>query len=331
MNDTVFTIVIPIYGVEKYLNQCIDSVISQSYRDIEIILVDDGSKDNCSTICDAYKKKDSRVKVIHKKNGGLVSARKAGAKEANGEYVICVDGDDWISSDYVQSFFNVIQKFHPDMICCGLIKTDGCNDIYKKIDLTSGYYDRDKMIKDIFPIAIESEEGKVFPPQLCSKAIKRELYLIEQLSLDDNVSIGEDGAVTKPLLTKCDSIYIMDECMYYYRVNLSSLTQTRKGFNWAGPEMIYNHLCERISTDDFDFRDQINRKMAHDIYIVIVSWLRTGKSYRIVKKEINSNIQLYQYDRFLKKCRFSSKKIGIEMLLIRNHIYYPIYLLKTIL
>ena len=331
MNDTVFTIVIPIYGVEKYLNQCIDSVINQSYRDIEIILVDDGSKDNCSKICDEYKKKDPRVKVIHKKNGGLVSARKAGAKEAKGEYVICVDGDDWIASDYVQSFFQVIQKFHPDMICCGLIKTDGCKDIYKKIDLASGYYDRTKMINDIYPIAIESKEGKSFPPQLCSKAIRRELYLKEQLSLDDKISIGEDGAVTKPLLTKCNSIFIMDECMYYYRVNLTSLTQTRKGFNWAGPEMIYNHLCERINTDDFDFHDQINRKIAHDIYIVIVSWLRTEKSYRIVKKEINNNIQLYRYDRFLKKCKFSSKRIEIEMFLIRNHFYYPIYLLKTIL
>lgn len=83
----MFSVIVPIYKVEKYLSQCIESILNQSYKDFELILVDDGSPDGCSSICDEYKKRDNRVKVVHKKNGGLVSARKAGLKIAQGEYI----------------------------------------------------------------------------------------------------------------------------------------------------------------------------------------------------------------------------------------------------
>ena len=95
----MISIIVPIYKVEKYIRQCVDSIINQTYEDIEIILVDDGSPDNCPQICDDYAKTDSRVKVIHKENGGIMSARKAGLKVATGEYIGFVDGDDWIEAD----------------------------------------------------------------------------------------------------------------------------------------------------------------------------------------------------------------------------------------
>ena len=99
-----YSIIVPIYKIEQYITQCIESIIHQTYKNIEIILVDDGSDDNCPVICDEYALKDDRIKVIHKENGGLVSARKAGALEATGDYICCVDGDDYIAENYIEEF-----------------------------------------------------------------------------------------------------------------------------------------------------------------------------------------------------------------------------------
>ena len=106
----LFSIIVPIYNIEKYLSRCIDSVLAQSFSDYELILVDDGSPDNCPAICDEYAKKDSRIKVIHKKNGGLVSARQAGIVEAIGDYVFHLDGDDAICPDALESAYEIICK-----------------------------------------------------------------------------------------------------------------------------------------------------------------------------------------------------------------------------
>ena len=115
------SIIVPIYGIEDYLPQCIDSILGQTYTNIEIILVDDGAKDNCPAICDGYATKDDRIIVIHKPNGGLVSARKAGIGKATGDYICNVDGDDWIHPDYVKSFVEIIEQYAPDIVCSGEI------------------------------------------------------------------------------------------------------------------------------------------------------------------------------------------------------------------
>lgn len=111
------SIVVPIYNIQDYLKRCIDSIINQSYKYIEIILVDDGSTDNCPEICDAYAQKDNRIRVIHKKNGGLVSARKAGTAIAKGDYILNVDGDDWIENKRIEILVKEgILPYKADMI-----------------------------------------------------------------------------------------------------------------------------------------------------------------------------------------------------------------------
>ena len=105
----LFSVIVPIYNIEKYLRRCIDSVLAQSFEDYELILVDDGSPDSCPAICDEYAEKDARIKVIHKKNGGLVSARQAGITEAAGDYVFHLDGDDAMCEGALKSAYEIIQ------------------------------------------------------------------------------------------------------------------------------------------------------------------------------------------------------------------------------
>ena len=109
------SVIIPVYNVEEYIERCVQSVIDQTFSDIEIILVDDGSKDNSGAICDRYANEDSRVLVIHKKNGGLSDARNVGIEKSHGEYITFVDGDDCISSDYVSYLFEIINTFNADI------------------------------------------------------------------------------------------------------------------------------------------------------------------------------------------------------------------------
>lgn len=117
MNDLV-SIIVPVYRVEPYLNRCIESIVQQTYEQLEIILVDDGSPDNCPAMCDAWAEKDSRIKVIHKSNGGLSDARNAGLKIAAGDYIAFVDSDDWIEKDLYRILLDAMKATDSDIVCC---------------------------------------------------------------------------------------------------------------------------------------------------------------------------------------------------------------------
>ncbi|MDE5548972.1 MAG: glycosyltransferase, partial [Clostridia bacterium] len=120
----MISIIVPIYNVEKYLRKGIESIINQTYTDLEIILVNDGSKDNCLDICKEYANKDSRIKIVDKPNGGLVSAWKAGVEVASGDFIGFIDPDDYIDEDYYQKLYEAIQSNDADIAVCGAIKED---------------------------------------------------------------------------------------------------------------------------------------------------------------------------------------------------------------
>lgn len=124
-NFPLLSVIVPVYKVENYLDRCVKSVISQTYTDLEIILVDDGSPDNCPAQCDAWAEKDSRIQVIHKQNGGLSDARNAGISIATGEFIAFVDSDDWLNVNMYSVLINTIQKTGSDAAGCSFIRTDG--------------------------------------------------------------------------------------------------------------------------------------------------------------------------------------------------------------
>lgn len=120
--EPLISVIVPIYKVEEYLSRCVDSIINQTYKNLEIILVDDGSPDNCPIICDDYAKRDKRIKVVHKENGGLSDARNAGMKVANGEYISFIDSDDYISLDFIKALYDTIVSEDSDIVECSVVK-----------------------------------------------------------------------------------------------------------------------------------------------------------------------------------------------------------------
>lgn len=127
--EKLISVIVPVYKVEAYLDRCVASIVNQTYRNLEIILVDDGSPDSCPRICDQWAKKDERIQVIHKPNGGLSDARNAGMKVMNGDYVAFVDSDDWIESTMYETMVTLLEKNEADICECGYQKSSGENDL----------------------------------------------------------------------------------------------------------------------------------------------------------------------------------------------------------
>ena len=143
------SIIIPVYNVESYIRECLESLINQTYQNLEIILVDDGSTDSSGEICDIYCKKDKRIIVIHKANGGLVSARKAGLRIATGEYATYVDSDDWIDVNTYEELMHLAFKYNPDIIAFDFIKQYSDFKIEQIQSLQEGFYDKKRFFLEI--------------------------------------------------------------------------------------------------------------------------------------------------------------------------------------
>lgn len=322
-NNIKYSIVVPIYNVQRFLEECVESLINQTYRNIEIILVDDGSPDNSPMICDEYAKKDERITVIHKPNGGLVSARKAGAKATTGSYVFCVDGDDYVSLDMVERVDEIVRKTAPDVVCFGFFRNNQDNPL--KVKFPYGLYDRNQIIKQIFPHLIEDKNAKYFPNNLCGKAIKRDIYISEQLLVDDKIKIGEDLVCTKPIISKISSLFIMEECLYFYRINNCSMTKNKKPFDWEVPSLIYEHLKNNLDQSEYDFSSQLDRNVVHNVFNVVVSqFYRNSERVKDIKRDIKHNLSKNKiYLKSIKRARYSSIK-GIFMI---NALRYSNYFL----
>ena len=212
--EKLISIIVPVYKVEKHLCQCIDSIINQTYKNLEIILVDDGSPDCCPKICDEYSKKDKRIKVIHKENGGLSSARNAGLDIASGEYISFIDSDDYISEKFIEVLYDLCEKNECDISECDFIKFEDIvklNEVGKSVVI----YTNDEIQNKLYEI--EGYKHIV----VWNKLYKR--YLYEKLRFPIG-KINEDEYCTYKAFFYCKTqIAYTTQQLYYYRNNSESI------------------------------------------------------------------------------------------------------------
>lgn len=226
------SIVVPVYNVENYIKRCIESLVSQTYRNIEIILVDDGSTDRSKDICDSYARRDSRIKVIHKRNGGIVSARKAGARLATGDYVCSVDGDDWVEPDRIRHFAEQGAATGADMVYMeGHYKDYAHGSILIEKRIPEGMYQGKQIEEQVFSMLVDTNTCfrlRVRAMQWCW-GIKRELFLNIWGKIEDEISMGEDYAHIFLCLLEAKSIFLMREHGYHYVIRKDSATHKFDG------------------------------------------------------------------------------------------------------
>lgn len=326
-----YSIIIPIYKVENYLRECLDSVVNQTYNNIEIILVNDGSSDTCGDICDEYALKDNRIRVIHKKNGGLVSARKVGAEIATGEYICCVDGDDYIEATYVEGFHDIIKKYNVDIVCCGYKKVSPKSITEQRVNAGVGYYNRERIEKSIFPFLISGERGEYFLPTLWGKAIRRELYQKYQLSLSDVVSMGEDGAVIIPCVANASSMFVSPLFNYYYRFNPRSMTKGRYVLSWEGQIKIAEHLRKHVDLSQNDFLDQYYRRILKGFFVVAKSQYNRDSPSELVAQEIFNESRRELFAEAIDKVKYKGIKMNLIHFLIKEKQFFIIKILNKFL
>lgn len=216
MKNEKISIIVPVYKSEKYLNNCIDSILNQSYKNLEIVLVNDGSPDNSGKICDDYAKNDSRIKVIHKSNEGVSSARNNGIETATGEYIIFFDSDDFVPENSVKDLYEECVKNEADMAMCSFSKIKNGTKISKNYDEIQ-ILNREEALKNFL-------KEEFFNCALWNKIFKREL--IQEQRFDINLSIAEDFEFIYHLLKKVNKVAVnMTKNVYYYEVRQASIMQ----------------------------------------------------------------------------------------------------------
>ena len=204
------SVIIPVYNVEKYLTQCINSVISQSYRNLEIILIDDGSLDNSSQMCDDFARQDSRIKIIHKINGGLSSARNAGIKIATGDYLLFLDSDDyWDSVDAMKECAEVCTKSHPDVVMFGYKKFYQIESRTEVRGINVSDFEKEYDIDTLL-------HADVFITSACNKCVARRLFTEHHLNFVDN-QLSEDIEYCIKMIKYADTFMLLDNPFYIYR------------------------------------------------------------------------------------------------------------------
>jgi glycosyltransferase involved in cell wall biosynthesis len=244
MKNPLVSIIIPIYNSEIFLDKCIQSALNQSYKNIEIILVNDGSIDSSKEICDNYSSIDNRIKAIHKNNGGLVSSRKAGLKASTGDYILYIDGDDWIELNLIENYINQALKHNADVVLSShIINLEGREDILMN-PLPSGVYDKDKLNSMIYPKMLYTGKFSQFGIFSYSwgKLYKREVLFKNQLSVDESITIGEDALCLYPTLLDSDVLVILEQPYYHYRQRADSLIKTLRKIEISKMQKVYDDL-----------------------------------------------------------------------------------------
>ena len=293
MKDKI-SVIVPVFNVEKYLEKCIDSIINQTYKTLQIILVDDGSTDSSGEICDSYALKDSRVQVIHINNSGLPAARNEGLKYANGEYFSFVDSDDWIDSEMYAYLYEQMKLTDAEVGTVEYFKANGDSeekDVSKeKIQLLN----QNEFAKIFFKIDSQKIVYYVWNRLYSSKVIERGMF-------EDGRSIGEDVIATYRVLLKCNKIVVSSKKMYYYRQN-SGMTGK---FNEKYFELvdIWNKVVEITRREKPEYLNYAQLNL-NRIYFTLLSEMAINGVYNEEKYEKKIKEYLNNLKKNKKKLKF---------------------------
>ena len=283
------SIIVPVYKVEDYIRECLDSILAQTYPYFELILVDDGSPDNCGRICDDYAKGDNRIKVVHKVNGGISSARNAGLEVAKGEWIMHVDGDDWIEPDMIESLIEAAQITGADMVIGDFVKY-GPSAGYNKLPTWSS--DKKKSMTNYIAYVMTTIWGSI---------AKRSLYADHSLKSPDGISYCEDFHLIVRLCHFANKIVNVHRPFYHYRYRTTSIMSNMNGKTEADEQWVYQDTIRF-------FKEQ----GVYEDYRKVMSWrvLKSAQELLLDPAGHKRFMELFNDGReFIFSCPFVNRKI----------------------
>lgn len=289
MEKDLITIVLPIYNVEKYLDRCMESVINQTYKNLEIIMVDDGSPDNCPKICDDWALKDNRVKVIHKKNAGLGMARNTGIENATGKYICFFDSDDFINKNAIELLYNEVLKNSSDLVLFGHSDVDKDNNIVNQIIplALKKIYQNDEITKIVLPDLIaQGEHGRVIKNLWMSAwSCMYSMDLINKTRwrfVSEREIISEDVYSLLVLFRHVKKVSILSEALYFYCENATSLTHVYREDRFEKINKFYDSCLNECKNLNYDIH--ISNMLVYPYIANVIAALKM-----ICESNINKN------------------------------------------
>lgn len=263
----MISIIIPVYKVEQYLDLCVQSILAQTYTDLELILVDDGSPDRCGAMCDTWAKRDNRVRVIHKENGGVCSARNAGLDAARGDYIAFVDSDDWLEPEMYGAMMEKVREYGCDVVLCDCAKEHpGRSELYTH-SIRPGFYDRSALETEHFPHLLMMENVE-YPATISNWLLLVRRELTEGVRYLAGVRYSEDLLFGARILYQANSFFYMKgQAYYHYRMNPSSATHRFVPDKWLDYLKLHDGIRTAFGNcSDFDFSHQIDLCLLFFLY-----------------------------------------------------------------
>lgn len=268
MNDLI-SVIVPIYNVEAYLDECIGSICDQTYENTEIILIDDGSTDNSGKIADNWAKKDARCTVYHKKNEGLSAARNDGIKTAQGTYLIFVDSDDLIEKNMIERLYQEVIKEQVDIVCCGIKRRCEDNDYIKKYEVSSRIYTFPEYLYEMYSQENGRGDNDMFLPLVVAWNKIYKAILFEEIQYPIG-KVCEDNAIIHRIVYKAKNVKWINEPLYIYRERSGSIMQS--SFSIKKIDDFYAQM-DRVQF----VQDKINNLELMDM--IVARCLDTGRRY----------------------------------------------------
>ena len=328
------SVIVPVYNTETYIIECINSILSQTYTDYEIILVDDASTDGSGRICDAYAAKYNFIKSIHKAHGGPTHTRKAGLKEARGTYVSYIDSDDYIDPHMYEYLMDKLSKHHGDIAVCNIAVETENTRIPLYINFKEGFYNKDQLKREIYPSMLFSKEKNMpgIHPSLCNKIIRRSILEKAIAHIPDEIYYGEDGICTYPCMLDAEGVYITyDKFFYIYRQIGTSISQKYDKRIFKKLPVLISAFDEEFAKRDFDGRIQINCYAALQLIYCIRNELLYNKSRTLHEKvkKIKNYIEKPRFQEIFKTIRQENvnRHLKNKIFLLREKQIYLLYVL----
>lgn len=287
MKDYKISIIVPVYNTEKYLRRCVDSLMNQTYRNLEILLIDDGSEDGSGRICDEYAGKDKRIRAVHKENGGLISAWKRGVTESCGEYLNFVDSDDWVDCNMIEEMAEYLTGNEREIVASDyVIEKENGDRQFVWQQLLPGEYLRKDIEEKVIPNLL-GKENRYVTISRCMKLISRKLIEENMKYSNPAVVMAEDTTIMLPSLIDCSRILIMDHKAYYHYFYVNESIVHRYDSRLYENIQLLVKTTRQIVTDKFEGKEQQERLKQVDKETVF--WMML-----VLKNEARGNKEGYR-------------------------------------
>lgn len=317
----LISVIIPVYNVEKYLNKCIDSVIKQDYKNIEILIVNDGSTDNSKEIGTYYEKKDERIKLINIENSGVSNARNIGIRSANGKYITFIDSDDYVEKDYVSELYKMCTKNKADISICGI---QSYAPKYEKI------FKKNKTINKLLTTEeaiVAMLDERLYYANVCAKMYK--ISILKNVEFDVNLKIGEDLKFNIQVFERANKVFVNTEkLLYNYLIRKNSVTRNEFNEMWMGEIDLCEQIIEKEKKTNFNIYSYAIKRYIRINYSCILKTIKAkGNNNEYLK--LKENILKYKEHGIYKNFKLKEKlklflvlhfKKIISVIINKNHI-----------